>query len=264
VIRVFPRRTKLTPIDELVFIGDPPLFRPPEMPVRVSVTFTDDIAEGKRLARAWVQYYSDVQVGGPAFDDPGAEFVPGRFLRQGITTTSRGCIRNCPFCLVPKREGGIRELPIMPGHEVQDNNLLACSRKHIKAVFDMLRGQHAVRFSGGLDTRLLQDWHRPLLDSIKIEAMFFACDDPRQVKPLERASKILDGISIGKKQCYVLIGFDMNETLAQAEARCAKVYELGFLPFAMLHQNRKAEREWRTLQKHWCRPAIYRSKGGKA
>ena len=28
LIRVFPRRNKATPDDELAFVGDPPLFRP--------------------------------------------------------------------------------------------------------------------------------------------------------------------------------------------------------------------------------------------
>ncbi len=50
MIRVFPRKTAWTPTDELAFVGDPPLFRPPEQPVMVSVTFTWDIPEGERLA----------------------------------------------------------------------------------------------------------------------------------------------------------------------------------------------------------------------
>jgi len=53
-IRVFPRRTKWTPADDLAFVGDPPLpgFRPadPQTPVRVSVAFTWDLDEANRLA----------------------------------------------------------------------------------------------------------------------------------------------------------------------------------------------------------------------
>ena len=52
MIRVFPRRTKWTPDDELAFVGDPPLFRPKERVVNISVTFTWDLPEANRLQRA--------------------------------------------------------------------------------------------------------------------------------------------------------------------------------------------------------------------
>lgn len=55
MIRVFPRRTKWTPTDDLSYIGYPPLFRPPEMPVRISVTFTWDIPLAQKLYMAWLK-----------------------------------------------------------------------------------------------------------------------------------------------------------------------------------------------------------------
>lgn len=96
MIRVFPRKTKWTPTDYFAFVGDPPLFRP-------------------------ASYYPDVSLGGPTFDDPGGEFTPGVFLKEGVTITSRGCPKRCPFCFVPKREGPLREYPVKDGWIVQDN-----------------------------------------------------------------------------------------------------------------------------------------------
>lgn len=261
MIRVFPRQTKWTPTDELVFIGNPPLFLPPKQSVKVSVTFTWDIPEGKRLFKAWSDIYRDVKIGGPAFGDPGSDFEPGLFLKAGVTITSRGCIRHCPYCFVPRREGLIRELEIKDGYIVQDNNLLACSRPHIEAVFNMLRGQKkAAIFSGGLDTRLLQGWHRELIDSIRVHELWFACDNAVAMKYLRRAVEILDGIPERKRRCYVMIGFQ-DETLRQAEKRLEDVYALGFLPFAQLYQGpdkREYDKEWRALAKKWSRPAAYR------
>ena len=73
------------------------------------------------------------------------EFGPGCFLHNSITIIRRGCIRKCPWCHVPAREGRIRELEhITPGHIVQDNNLLACSKSHINKVFE-----HASRSEAG-------------------------------------------------------------------------------------------------------------------
>jgi hypothetical protein len=263
LIRVFPRKTKWTPTDPLAFVGDPSLFLPSEQPVKVSVTFEWDIPEGERLLRAWSGFYPDVELGGPAFGDPGGDFVPGRFIKAGVTITSRGCIRHCEHCFVPSREGKIRELEIKDGYIVQDNNLLACIREHVEAVFSMLRRQkQAAIFSGGLDTRLLQVWHRDLIDSIRVHELWFAADSVAMMPQLRRAAEILTGIPERKRRCYVMIGFK-DETLRDAKKRLEEVYALEFLPFAQLYRGpdeREYTREWRLLAKKWSRPAAYKRK----
>lgn len=263
MIRVFPRQTKWTPKDELAFVGDPPLFRPPEQRVLVSVVFTWDIPEGERLFRAWSDYYPKVSIGGPAFNDAGAGFVPGKFIKTGVTITSRGCPKKCPWCFVPRREGKIRELSIKDGYIVQDNNLLACSQKHIEGVFAMLRRQkQAAIFSGGIDTTLLQSWHKELIDSIRLKELWVACDSMVGIPNLERAAVILEDIPAYKRRCYVMIGFN-GETLKMAENRLKRVRELGFYPFCQLYQGDKRKvysDEWKTLNRFWNRPAIYNSR----
>ncbi len=261
-------RTKWTPTDSLAFVGGPPLFRPPEMPVYISVTFTWDLPKAHRLAREWGRYYRSVRVGGPACDDPGGDFTPGLFMIDGVTITSRGCPRRCPWCVVPRRSGAIRELELVDGHIIQDDNVLACSRPHVERVFEMLgRQKKSAQFRGGLDARLLRDWHRSLFDSVRHNELWFACDTRAGLKPLARVAKILDGIPIRKRRCYVLLAFDPKETVADAEARCEAVYELGFLPFAQLYQpfsrtgeTRSYPRDWRALSRKWSRPAAYRKR----
>ncbi len=265
MIRVFPHPNKWTPTDELAFVGAPPLFRPgePSMPVRVSVTFTWHRAQAEVLARDWAHYYHDVKIGGPAYDDPGGEFIPGRFLKEGCTITSRGCPKKCGWCTVPKREGAIRELQIKPGWIVQDNNLLATSEKHIRAVFEMLKEQNRnIYFNGGLDKHFLKEWHRELFDSIAIGELWFACDTIFDVPSLERVASILDGIPTRKLRCYTMIGYD-GETIGDAARRLDRVLELGFLPFCQLYQpmERKSySTEWKQLCRKWARPAAYLSK----
>jgi hypothetical protein len=262
MIRVFPHRTNWTPTDDLAFVGDPPLFRPADrnVPVRISVTFTWHKARAESIAAEWRRHYDDVKIGGPAYDDPGGEFEPGRFLKLGCTITSRGCPKKCPWCVVPTREGGQRELSIKPGWIVQDNNLLACSRRHLEAVFEMLRAQHRnIFFNGGLDKHFLQDWHRPLFDSIAIGELWFACDTSADVPALERAARILDGIPLRRRRCYTMIGFD-GEMIGDAERRLERVFELGFMPFCQLYQSeqlRAYSHDWRQLQRKWARPAAY-------
>lgn len=266
MIRVFPRKTKWTPDDELALIGPPPLFMPGgEHQVKISCTFTWDIAECERLYRAWSAHYDDVELGGPAFGDCGGDFEPGVFVKDGITHTSRGCSKNCDWCMVPEREGSIRELPITPGWNVNDNNLFACSMPHVERVFDMLRDQKKpIVFSGGLDAELMHKGLADLLMSIKIGEAWFACDYPGGVKYLEKVADLLPDLKPRKKRCYTLIGFN-GETVDQAEKRLKHIYNLGFWPFAMLYRaptaTRKNDwgRDWLQLQKTWCRPAAFKT-----
>ena len=262
MIRVFPRRTKWTPDDELAFVGYPPLFRPPEQPVKISVTFTWDKEEALRLLKAWNDYYSNVKIGGPAFEDPGGEFEPNQFIKKGVTITSRGCTKKCPFCFVPKREGKIREYSIKDGWILQDNNILACSQDHQKSVFEMLQKQpKQIDFNGGLDSEYLKDWHLKEFEKLNVRHFWFSCDLPNSMKHLKKVAMLMADYKTWQKRCYVLIGFG-NESILDAEKRLNNVYELGFLPFAQLYQNehkRPWSPEWDKLQRKWCRPAAYKS-----
>ncbi len=263
VIRVFPARTKWTPDDALAFVGDPPMFRPgtKATAVKVSVVFMWLRKEGERLVRAWSDYYDDVQIGGPAYDGGrGGEFTPGMFLKQGCTITSRGCTKECAWCI--ERFNDLVELEdIKPGWIVQDSNLLACSEGHVRRVFDMLRMQRRrIYFNGGLDKHFLKDWHRTLFDSIPIGELWFACDITSDLPWLERAAKILDGIPLRKRRCYTMIGYD-KETPDEAERRIERVFELGFMPFCQLYQPDEGLKvyplEWRQVRRKWSRPAAY-------
>lgn len=259
MIRVFPTRTKWTPTDNLAFVGDPPLFRPKEQPVMVSVSFTWDIEEGKRLFRAWSEFFPDVQIGGPAFGDAGDDFVSGRYIKAGVTITSRGCPKRCEGCFVSSREGKTRELPIVDGNIVQDNNLLACSRKHIEAVCEMLKRQKkAAIFSGGLDVDFLCDWHINLFLSMRIAALWFACDHYKAIKKVREIVPMLADFPKYKRRCYCMIGKD--ETYGQAKERLEAVYAMGFFPFAQLYRGDSPisySQAWKDLARKWSRPAAY-------
>lgn len=260
IIRVFPVRNTWTPDDPLAFVGDPPLFfaATPETPVMISVTFTWHKREGERLFRAWSALYKNVSIGGPAFGDAGDEFTPGRFLKTGCTITSRGCVKQCGWCV--ERTRPLREIKIKPGWIVQDSNLLACSEKHIRAVFDMLRAQNRnIFFNGGLDKHFLKPWHRELFDSIAIGELWFACDVTEDLPWLEKAARILEGIPLRKRRCYTMIGYD-SESAEQAEKRIESVFNLGFMPFCQLYQPDETKTyplEWRQIRRKWARPAAY-------
>jgi hypothetical protein len=287
IARVFPRLTEATPRDALAFVGDPPMFLPSGLSeVHVSVAFTWDLRDGERLARAW-ERVAPVTLGGPAFGKPGGEFVPGRYLAPGYTITSRGCPCRCSHCLVPKREGPLREYTIHSGWNVLDDNLLACSDAHVHEVIAMLaEGKRArawpdaegVNFSGGLEAARLREWHVELLYSLRPWQMFFAFDDPHDWAPLVRAGDLLRaGGFVGETKgrphralrAYVLVG-GPGDTLKAAEERCVATYrEAGFAPQAMLWRSEDgkddhhAEPIWKAFARLWDKPAILHSRIGR-
>jgi hypothetical protein len=195
----------------------------------------------------------------------GGDFVPGMYVKPGYVITSRGCPNHCWFCSVWRREGGIRELPITEGNNVLDDNLLACSEGHIRAVFAMLHHQKIGRpeFTGGLESVRLRDWHVDLLAQLKPKQIFFAYDTPDDWEPLVVAArKMRDaGFTPQSKRlrAYCLIGYP-GDTITAAERRLRATLALGVLPMAMLwhDESGKTDLDWRRFQRPWARAAMMR------
>lgn len=262
IIRVFPRRTKATPTDDLVRINALPSLFDNADEVHISASFTWDIPQAEYLANQW-KYVAPVKVGGPAFNERGGDFAAGMYLKKGYVITSRGCPNRCWFCSVPKREGNrLRELPIEEGWIIQDDNLLACCEKHITEVFEMLKRQvHRPRFTGGLEAKILTPEMAFRLKALKPQSLFFAYDTPNDYEPLLQAGKFLRiaGFKSGNHAlgCYVLCGYK-SDTFDKARVRMLQAWEAGFFPFAMLYKDEKGHTMpgWKGFQREWANPYI--------
>ena len=261
-IKVFPSLTRATPDDENVRIACEPFLWDEADKVEISVTFTWDLPLAEKLYNSW-KHVATTEIGGPATGMRGEEFTPGRFVKNGYVLTSRGCNNKCWFCSVWKRDGKIRELPITAGYNVLDDNLLSCSDEHIKNVFNMLSKQkHRPEFTGGLEAKILKQWHVDELQKLKPKQMFFAYDTPDDYDPLVVAGKMLIEAGMKNKlRCYVLCGYP-KDTFDKAEKRMLEAISAGFMPMAMLYRDHKGsyDVEWRKWQRLWARPAIIRSR----
>ncbi len=278
LIRVFPRRTRASPTDDLAYFGPPDMFAEADE-VHISVTFSWDKERAERLAEDW-RYVAPVKVGGVAYGDKSLKFEPGTYIKPGYTITSRGCPRRCWFCEVWKKWPEAHVLPIHDGWNVLDDNLLACPRPHVEAVFDMLRRQKKtdwpgwdgrIEFTGGLEALSLEDYQVDLLASLTPRpSMFFAYDPGDEFETLENAARRL--IEAGftpqshRLRCYVLIG-GPKDTFESAEARLRQMMGIGFTPFAMLWKPSKESEmkyargpEWSRFQREWARAAIVHGK----
>lgn len=266
IIRVFPRRTRATPIDELAIIARGPELFDSADEIHVSVSFTWDLPFAEKLAEAWKQV-APVRIGGPATGERSESFEPGMYVRHGYTVTSRGCPNKCWFCSVWKREGSeVRELEIEDGWNILDDNLLACSDAHIRSVFAMLgRQSESPQFTGGLEANRLKPWHAQALKELRPKQIFFAYDTDDDLEPLREAGKMMIAAGFTTSshalRCYVLCGW-LKDTTEEADRRMHEAMDAGFTPMAMAFRDQTGSRtkEWARFQRVWARPAMIHHK----
>lgn len=263
IIRIFPRKTNATPDDVDVRINAlHPALSDEADEIHISTTFTWDIPTAELIAKNW-QHVAPVKIGGPAFNEPGGDFVPGMYMKKGYVITSRGCPNRCWFCSVPRREGfQLRELPITEGHILTDDNLLACSPGHIDGVFNMLARQpQRPSFTGGLEAKLMTPEHAARLRALRPRTVFFAYDTPDDLEPLIQAGQYLFNAGFTKQsrvlRAYVLIGYK-GDTFEKAIGRLTETWDAGFFPMAMLYRDYKGDysKDWKRLQREWANPIL--------
>lgn len=171
-------------------------------------------------------------------------------INYGFTT--RGCIRHCPFCLVPEAEGGIRVVgdiyDIWDGQKSHiilfDNNILALP-EHFARICNQLIGENlAVDFNQGLDIRLLTKEACQLLSDVKLRSgVRFAFDFP-ELEPIIREKVALLRQYYNRKYIffYVLVGY--NTSFDQDLHRLNVLRELGCRPYVMRYETTPKERRY--------------------
>lgn len=131
-----------------------------------------------------------------------------------ILFLSRGCIRKCPFCVVPKKEGLIHRVD--PSHlnpkgkwiKLLDNNFFSC--KEWRENIDLLRSYNQpVDFNTGIDLRVMTEEHAKALGKLKIKCIHCAWDSYKDKSTVLKGLEILiKYVKPYKITCYVLVGFE--------------------------------------------------------
>lgn len=133
---------------------------------------------------------------------------------------TRGCIRKCPWCIVPKKEGLIH--PYMDIEEVtherktailMDNNILA-SDYGLEQIEKIIKLGKRVDFNQAMDARLVTPEIAKLLAQVKWvnNYMRFGCDTAGQVSHCERAMEMIDGYGYkGGYMLYTMLHGELGE-----------------------------------------------------
>ena len=150
---------------------------------------------------------------------------------------SRGCIRDCPWCVVPEKEGNIHTVAVPtnlnPNGEyivVQDNNLFANKKWRYAIKYLLEEPMQPVDFQG-VDVRILtKDMCHALRKLKHHKQIKIAWDNPRE-DIREHLKRVLRFIPYYQLMCYVLIGYDSSE--AEDIYRVNTLQAMGISPFVM-------------------------------
>jgi hypothetical protein len=144
-----------------------------------------------------------------------------------IGFTSRGCIRNCPFCIVPKKEGKLR--PVGDIYDfwdrkskdiiLYDNNILGLPEHFRQICKQIKREKLKVDFNQGLDIRLLSNQVCMTLKELRHKEYHFAFDQMKDEKAVRQGIELLKKHGINRSIFYILVGFNttFEEDLYRAE-----------------------------------------------
>jgi len=272
---------------------NPSAFDPPGR-VYISTLFTWQRRHVEELA-AQFRAHSDVLVGGPGMLPTvtalpsDVDAMPNDYdlfsVDFGIGYSSRGCIRHCTFCPVPKIEGGIHEAsaiadllnPRSNRLLLLDNNFFASDwRPKIAEI--RARNLH-VCWPQGLDIRLLDEDQAHALADLHARrqlwnqrftrrgGLHFAWDNPATAATtleVRRGVEQLFKVGFGPNDLifYVLIGF--RSCVAEELERLGELHRLGIQPKVMVYRD-EGETDRRDPVRmdiqHWNDGHVWRSVG---
>ena len=170
---------------------------------------------------------------------------------------TRGCPRNCPFCVVAQKEGrkSYKVADVSEWWSGQENiklidpNLLACE-EHLELLRQLVETGAHVDITQGLDARLLTAKNIELINELKIKTLHFAWDNPRDssiksaLQNFRKLSRVKDR---RKLAVYVLVNYWSSR--AEDLYRIYWLRDNGFEPYVMVYDKNNAPKQIKKMQR---------------
>ncbi len=171
--------------------------------------------------------------------------MPDYSLYRGVDFslgfTSRGCVRTCPWCIVPVKEGQIEPWALIGEFwdrrhrkiTLLDNNLLAAPNWRL-TLEDLIAEGLEVDFNQGLDIRLVDEEIAGYLKRVKARKLRFSFDDINYEAAVRRGIKLLlaNGLGPRKLSFYFLYGFPTIEQECVERVKILASYNVEIYPMA--------------------------------
>lgn len=187
-------------------------------------------------------------------------------FNKAIGFLTRGCINDCPWCIVPEKEGPIR--PYRSWSEVVredaeqvvllDNNVLACEWG-LDQIDQIARVREKTwDFNQGMDARLITPEIAKLLSRVRwTRFVRVSCDTAQMLPVVEQAAAYLKEAGVAKSRLFT---YALIRDVEEAEIRIKKLLDLGFEVFAQPYRDfdgGEPTQKQKDLAR-WCNRHIYR------
>lgn len=141
---------------------------------------------------------------------------------------TRGCPNHCRWCIVPRKEGGIKPYRawqdvVRPDTDklvLMDNNILACEYG-ISQLEGLAGSGQRIDLNQGMDARLVDGRIAGILSRLDwIRFIRFSCDQMAQVEPVKNAIDLLmeRGVRPYRIFVYLLVTADLQDASRRVEA----------------------------------------------
>lgn len=243
--------------------------------IYVSVIFKKN--RGKVSGMKYLYPNSEIVFGGCGWDlknklPDEIEYIKPDYDLYGVDYsmgfTTRGCIRNCYFCIVPEKEGMIRinqhprefHNPKFNEMILLDNNILAKPKWFFEVTDWFMDMGLKIDFNQGLDIRLLTKEIAERLHELKgVGTWKFAFDNMNVKKDVLKGIKILKDAGINmKQQTSFYVYCHDNSMFKDALDRCNILRENGCNSFVMFNiDNKDRSKQIKNLQRWANRRWVY-------
>lgn len=185
-------------------------------------------------------------------------------VNAGMGFTSRGCVRNCGFCFVPKKEGAFHHVAEIKDLINPKSNILILHDNNITADPNCIDKLHEIRdrklivdINQGCDVRLVNDDIAKALGEVKhLRSLHYAWDlmgfEKQVIEGIKTLSKYIKPY---RHMCFMLVGF--NTTFEEDVYRFRKLREMKVDPFVMVY-NQKDDKKLKHFAR-WVNSRIYKS-----
>ncbi len=187
---------------------------------------------------------------------PDYSLVP--YWNASIVFSSRGCIRKCRFCSVPKIEPefkakkSIKNL-IYPGHKkviFWDNNTLASP--YWRNIFDELEELNLeVDFNQGLDARLINEEVASRLIKLRLPILRLAYDSNGIKKSLEKGINLLKYVGFRGRKIIVYCLYNHLDTPEDFLNRIKDLLEWEVVAYPMRYEPLKPRPKNTHISRNW-------------
>jgi len=223
-----------------------PLFDRPDRIYKSKVfTFTPDTPDycDCEIVRGGTGYrlYEDLA---PEIDAMKPDYSIYPQYDYAIGFLSRGCIRNCPWCIVPRKEGKIRQYDdietVSCGRRdvvLMDNNFLANERGFIAEQLEKARRlKLRIDFNQALDARLVDEENARWLAACHWSKYIrFSCDTMGVIEPVKAAIRTMRAAGYRRKFFIYILTKEVESALERIRELTA--FDAHVSPFVMPYRN---------------------------